>query len=145
MSIRANNYLKKFLNKLSKERTGVSMNELLESLTYGMEKVQSSKTLKPLWMPTHDSDHFYRVVYSDMQTGKTAVMASAALFVAISLKMPVFLFVQNRKADLKQLQSRLADFWDMWHAEKLPIKQPMGKRFPSSILMKMNWRQNWME
>ena len=155
-----------FLNRLSVERTGCRMDDLFESLMYGMkvEGIEVSEKLggegievsekrgserkggehhksshvgdkrpredilmqeREMWMPSFDSDHFYRVIYSDMQTRKTPIMASAALFVAVRLRMPVFLFVQNRKADLKQLQSRLDEFWTDWHShiEKLPIQE----------------------
>jgi hypothetical protein len=145
---RVSTYLRKFLNKCSIERTGCSMDELFDSLMHGMkiQDVDVPKKMggpfvgekrfrehitdivlneKELWMPSFGSDHFYRIIYSDMQTRKTPIMASSALFVAVRLRMPVFLFVQNRKADLKQLRDRLSDFWAQWHGyiEKLPLQK----------------------
>jgi hypothetical protein len=53
------------------------------------------------------SDNFYRVIYSDMQTQKTPIISMICIFIILFLKIKVVLFVQNRKADLFQLISRL--------------------------------------
>lgn len=125
--------LRKFLNKRSIERTGYPLNELFESLMYGMKPSSSVGEKRELWMPDFEPEHFYRVIYSDMQTRKTPIMASAALFVAVRLRMPVFLFVQNRKADLKQLRSRLDEFWQNWH--RYIAKLPLYDRLKSDMII----------
>lgn len=118
-----------FMNEMMGERSSI-LGKIFESIRFSMNETgvdipvkmdNGNKvtdifiTEKELWMPKFDSDHFYRTIYSDMQTKKTPIMASIALYINLRLRMPVFLFVQNRNADLIQLRQRLTEFFTAWH------------------------------
>lgn len=106
--------LKSFIDNEMGDRSE-SMRKIFKSIRHKMCLKNVDKN-KELWMPEFDSKHFYRTIYSDMQSKKTAIMASICLYVVLGFQMSVFIFVQNRKADLAQITQRLTEFLSSWHS-----------------------------
>lgn len=102
----------------SKSNSGSDSKEVIQKRAFSSEE-------KEIFMPGFGSEHFYRVIYSDMQTRKTPIMAASSLFIVLNLRMPVFIFVQNRNADLVQLRQRLDDFFLSWkgYTDSLSIQE----------------------
>jgi len=89
---------------------GQNMDKVYASLGYGMKRNEQK-----LVVPIYDVQHHYRTIYSDMQTKKTPMMGSVSIYTTGFLRMPVFLLVQNRNADLFQLRRRLTELFGQWH------------------------------
>ena len=99
-----------FVRKEMGERS-VAIERILDDIMFGMEIDHKNK----LFIPKYDQSHIYRVVYSDMQSKKTPIMIKMAMCIVLKLKMPTFLFVQNRRADLEQLRNRTSNTLCKWN------------------------------
>lgn len=116
--------------KIEKQRK----NEGEKSKSRSEKGRESSEEEIDVFMPFTENESRYRMIYSDMQTGKTQIMSIVSSFICLYLGMPVFIFVQNRNADLIQLRDRLTvcfkelnEYSKIFKAELVVLEPERGK------------------